>query len=355
MKKNLYLICPETPSNLQKEIHDFALQNKTYTVIDQVEKISEIHNGNIIVSVHLDATGINMGLLRMLKHLSFQNKDYFKGSCGAIILVGDSELFTKSVIRKIIFHLNLLGVSFIGRPVVEGTASLMNLVNIAGEKQISLKEALLESAKELVDRLILDQTPKKETPELLVLHSSNYKTSNTLMLWEKVKKELNHVKVNEIHIENGSVEDCIGCPFKTCQHYGEQKRCYYGGIMVTDVYPAILDCDGLLLLCPNYNDAISANLSAVINRLTALFRRTPFYDKHLFSIIVSGHSGSDIIAEQLISALCINKTFRLPPHFCMMETANNPGDILQLKDIDQRALSFSKGITEALCLSSQKD
>lgn len=118
--------------------------------------------------------------------------------------------------------------------------------------------------------------------------------------------------------------------------------------MVTEVYPAVLSCDALLLLCPNYNDSISANLSAVINRLTALFRKTQFYDKYLFSIIVSGHSGSDLLAEQLISALNINKTFRLPASFAMMETANDPGDVLQLDDIDSRVRQFADNIKKSL-------
>jgi multimeric flavodoxin WrbA len=209
-------------------------------------------------------------------------------------------------------------------------------------------DTLFQSAKDLVDRLLSDGPPKKEKPELLVLHSSNYKTSNTLMLWQEVKQNLSSIKIREIHIENGSVRDCIGCPFKTCKHYGEQKRCYYGGIMVTDIYPAVLECDSLMLLCPNYNDSISANLSAMINRLTALFRLTQFYDKYLFSIIVSGHSGSDLIAKQLISSLCINKTFRLASGFSMMETANDPGDILKLIGIEERAKAFAENILSTL-------
>jgi multimeric flavodoxin WrbA len=194
----------------------------------------------------------------------------------------------------------------------------------------------------------MDKKPIHKNPELLVLHSSNWGTSNTLMLWNEVKSNLKGINVNEIHIENGSVRDCIGCSFKTCSHYGKQERCYYGGIMVEDIYPAVLSCDALLMLCPNYNDSISANLSAVINRLTALFRKTQFYDKYLFSIIVSGHSGSDILAEQLISALSINKTFRLQSGFSMLETANDPGDILELENIRTRAKNFAQKINETL-------
>ena len=47
-----------------------------------------------------------------------------------------------------------------------------------------------------------------------------------------------------------------------CLHYGEQGECFYGGVMVQEVYPAIREADAVVLLCPNYNDALSANLTA---------------------------------------------------------------------------------------------
>ncbi len=83
--------------------------------------------------------------------------------------------------------------------------------------------------------------------------------------------------------------------------------------------------DGVVMLCPNYNDALSANLTAFINRLTALFRQTRFYDKALFALVVSGYSGSDLVARQLISAMNMNKSFYVPGRFALLETANDPG------------------------------
>ena len=40
--------------------------------------------------------------------------------------------------------------------------------------------------------------------------------------------------------------------------------------LVDEVFPAIRQANALVMLCPNYNDALSANLTAFINRLTAL-------------------------------------------------------------------------------------
>jgi Multimeric flavodoxin WrbA len=148
-----------------------------------------------------------------------------------------------------------------------------------------------------------------------------------LLLWSLVRKELEkaeNLEIEEISLLNGEIYDCIGCPYDTCLHYGERGSCVYGGVIVDRVYPGILKCDGLLMLCPNYNDAISANMAAFVNRLTALFRNNDFSDKRIFSIIVSGYSGGDILAQQLISGINMNKAFVLPPEFCLMETANNP-------------------------------
>lgn len=83
--------------------------------------------------------------------------------------------------------------------------------------------------------------------------------------------------------------------------------------MVEEVYPAVRRCDALVMLCANYNDALSANLTACVNRLTALFRQTRFYDKRLFGLVVSGYSGGDLLARQLISALNMNKSFSCRP------------------------------------------
>ncbi|MEG1584331.1 MAG: NAD(P)H-dependent oxidoreductase, partial [Anaerovorax sp.] len=209
----------------------------------------------------------------------------------------------------------------------------------------------LQSGQKLVNQILEFAPVKKKVPNILVLHASSHETSNSIGLWNLIKDKLDgKCTTKEISLRNGTVMDCIGCPYKMCLHFGEGNSCYYGGVIVEQVYPAILECDGLLLLCPNYNDALSANLSAFINRLTALFRKTGFYDKYLFGIIVSGYSGSDIVAEQLIAGLNMNKSFILPSHFAMMETANNPGSIFNCERIEERAKGFAENMLSHLLL-----
>ena len=63
---------------------------------------------------------------------------------------------------------------------------------------------------------------------------------------------------------------------------------------------------------------------------------------------VSGYSGSDIVAEQLIAALNMNKTFYLPPRFALLETANNAGQALTLPGIEERIRGFAENIRGTL-------
>ena len=79
---------------------------------------------------------------------------------------------------------------------------------------------------------------------------------------------------------------------------------------------------------PQLQRRLSANLTAAINRLTALYRTTSFADKAVFAIVVSGYSGGDIVASQVAGAMGMNKGFWLPGRFCMLETANDKGEAL---------------------------
>jgi len=192
--------------------------------------------------------------------------------------------------------------------------------------------------------------PKKERPELLVLHASGHHTSNTMDLWRKTRERLEgRCGFREIGLRNGTLSDCSGCPYTMCLHFGEQGGCFYGGVMQDEVYPAVRAADALVLLCPNYNDALPANLTACVNRLTALFRQTRFYDKAVFAIVVSGYSGGDTVARQVVSAVNMNKSFYLPPDFALIETANFPGQALALPGIGERVDAFARNILDTLC------
>mgnify|MGYP000064788498 CR=1 FL=1 len=278
-----------------------------------------------------------------------------KGCVGGVLVDGPGDLYTKSLGRELALAASLAGCTFPGRPLVEATGDLRNFTVQAKNAGCSLEKAYRLAAADLVDRVCTFAPPRHKRPRLLVLHASSRATSNTLALWSHVRAHLESwCAVTEIGLRNGTLEDCAGCPYTTCLHFGERGSCFYGGVMVQEVYPAIRDADAVVLLCPNYNDALSANLTAFINRLTALFRTRRFYDKALFALVVSGYSGSDLVAQQLISALNMNKSFFLPPHFCLMETGNDAGAALRLPGIETRTAAFARNIRQALGLESEK-
>ena len=301
----------------------------------------------LLFAVPLGRNGINRGYYEVLAWLRSGTK-VLDGATAGMLIDADSELYTKASARELCVAASQAGCAFVGRPLVEGTGSLDNYAVQAANLHTDKLGAYKESARILADQVLHTQWSGKEKPHLLVLHASNHKTSNTLAIWQRVKEQLDGIEIQELNLRNGTLVDCSGCPYQMCLHFGEKGQCFYGGPMVDDVYPAVKWADGLLLLCPNYNDALSANMTAFINRLTALFRTTRFYDKAMFAVIVSGYSGSDLLAGQLVTALNMNKTFYLPGNFCMMETANHAGEARRLPGIEDRIAEFCSTVRKTM-------
>ena len=341
----------------------------------------------VLFVIALGMDGVNLEYMRLLRLLR-EDRSLLTGCAGGVITDGESDLYTKAVSRELVFTANRAGCAFVGRPLVEGTRTLSNFSVVAQILSTDEETAYRRSAAELVKEILAfsrrggaagshflgsggsvhtgapeaaraggsDAATEGERPQtqkrrkLLVLHASIRKTSNTLAIWNRTEEYLKDapLEIRTISLQNGTLYDCAGCPYHTCLHYGEQGSCFYGGIMAEEVYPAVREADALVMLCANYNDALAANLTAFINRLTALFRQVRFYDKALFAVVVSGYSGSDIVAEQLIAALNMNKTFYLPPRFALLETANNAGQALTLPGIEERIRDFAENIRRTL-------
>ena len=67
----------------------------------------------ILFAVSLGESGINLEFYPILKKIRME-RNCFEGSVGGIIVDGQSELFTKSVGRELVFSANLSGCSFRG-------------------------------------------------------------------------------------------------------------------------------------------------------------------------------------------------------------------------------------------------
>ena len=298
----------------------------------------------IIFALCTDQCGIHPQTLELLRLLRSET-DVLEGCKAVVIVDGESELYTKELAQELCLAASLAGCCFPGKPLVEGTASLYNQHILAQQRGLSVEQTYLLRCRELVQRLLDYEPPRFERPALLVLHASEKGRSATLWLWEKLRRRLEEVcDIQEVSLQNGTIYDCRGCSYHACLHFAQNEGCFYGGAIAETVLPAIRRSNVLLFLCPNYNDAVSANLTALFNRLTSFLLHSHLYDKYLYGMVVSGYSGSDLVARQLLGAMCLNKTAQLPPHFCMLQTANDLQAIQRLPKIEEQLDHFAEGI-----------
>ena len=342
--KPIYILKPSNISPQLEKMISAAVANNKQIIIDCSHSIPDLRNKHIIVAAELNLAGLCPQLVNVLSELYEKGNDTLSGSTAIVLVHSPNQLYTKSFASSIVFLMNNLGCYFPGHPVIEATGDLSNFSTWKKTLDLPLEQICEQQCEKLGKRFTENVLVKSKEPSILVLHASHHKTSNTLFLWNMVKKHLSGCSIQEIHVENGNIRDCNGCSYKTCHHFGMQNSCFYGGIIVEEVYPAIEKADAVIWLCPNYNDSVSANIFAVINRMSALYLKTSFHNKKLFSIIVSGNSGSDSVAKQLIGALTINKGFSLPPYCCLMRTANDPGSIQHVSCIEDEAYLFAQNI-----------
>jgi multimeric flavodoxin WrbA len=347
MNSDLIVLLPGKVSSRFEDFIREAVKGYPSQIITSINDAPSLQEKKILWAVELNEYGFNLSLEEMLQSICQRGRDSLKNAHGAIIIQSPVELWTKCSANRIIFQTNQLGCRYMGHSVVEATKDLVNFMTWQKQINIPLTEIYQRNSRNLVSRLVKSNKIIIEKPSILVLYSNPRKTSNTMMLWQMVKKDIpSNRNLMEKHVENGTIVDCRGCLYKTCKHYSERKSCFYGGIVVQEILPAIEKADYLIWLCPNYNDAVSAKLMAVINRLTVLYKRVNFYKKTFFSIIVSGNSGSENVAMQLIGALNVNKGFHLPPYFSLMAIANDPGTVEKISDIQEKAGNFAQNICE---------
>ncbi len=310
----------------------------------------DLENRRMLFAFSLPENGFNASLSGFLGWLR-DHPGCLRGSVGGVVIDGAGDLYTKAAGRDLLLAASLAGCAFPGRPLVEAVGDLRNFAVQARNGDCNLETAYRRAVSDLAGRVLGFSPPRRARPRVLALHASSRSTSNTLDLWGRVRERLEgDCDIREIGLRNGTLEDCAGCPYTTCLHFGERGGCFYGGVMVQEVFPALREADAAVLLCPNYNDALSANLTAAVNRLTALYRTTSFEDKAVFAIVVSGYSGGDIVASQVVSALCANKGFWLPPVAILMETANDAGAAMRLPGIQGRLGRFAENLLGAIKL-----
>ena len=341
---------------------DIPVVTEYITSTEQFSDLADkgkLQSSRLIFAVETDISGINPEACKLLRYLRLKSiypaapcgdlpdteNLILSGAAGGIIVDGQCDLFTKDLGRRLAFTANLAGCNFPGKPLSEAISDLRNFRVLAGIWQTDCYEAYVRSCTLLLQKVLNFRLPVQDHPSILAVHASNRRTSNSLALWEMTSAHLaGKADIEVISIRNGQLWDCRGCKYEECLHFGEKGDCFYGGVMVEKVYPAIVRSDVLVLICPNYNDSVSANMMAFINRLTAVFRARDFSRKRVYAVIVSGYSGGDIVAQQIIGAINMNKNLILPGNFALMTTANDPGEALDLPGIKAQTAAFARRI-----------
>lgn len=325
-----------------------ALEDKAAQELTAEALAQGIHDSRILFAIGIDALGQSEEFVRLLRILRGSGT-CLRGSVAVVVVDGEDELYTKAAAQELVLAANMAGCAFPGKPLVEGTGSLYNQHILAKRLDLTWEETYFFRVKELVARLLAYEAPRFESPKVLMLHASDNRLSNTVWLGRQLLQRLpENFQTREISLQNGTIQDCRGCSYAACLHYAQSNTCFYGGAIPEEVLPAIRDCDAMLFLCPNYNDAVSANLMALFNRMTNLLVQQELLDKYLFGVVVSGYSGSDLVARQLLGALSFNKTVMLPPQFCMMETAHDPGSASKMAGVAERLDSFAAHMVNVL-------
>ena len=348
-----YVFIPSSSSKILKKMIKSTLSKFVDIEILNQNKLkfmdSMPQNSKIIFGIQIDDLGFDLETFEFFKSIYKKNPHFFYGSVGACLCNSPSENYTKSTSSFVIHMANMMGCRFIGQPLVESINNFKNFMTWQKNYDMTLEEICYLLCSKLGERLLSYSFKKIDTPSLVVIHSSIKETSNTLNLWNMVKLHLgNRCSIKEFKVENGSVKDCIGCSYKTCMTFGSKNSCYFSGYLVDEVFPSLESSNALVMLCPNYNDSVSATLSATINRLTVLYRKKPFYEKTIFSVVVSGNSGGDSVSKQILNSLCINKGFILPPYFSLTKIANDPNSIKSTSNIDETARFFANHIVDSI-------
>lgn len=173
--------------NRMDQILSNALEGLEVEYLLTAEELSktDLRGKRLLFAVCLSEAGINLEYYRMLEHFR-RVPGRLTGCCGAVIVDGSGELFTKSLARRLVFSANAAGCTFISKPLVEATGSLYNfniMGKVLGTDNLGAYQKQTES---LVRRLVDFEMLKVRHPKVLAVHASSGKTSNSLMLWEMV-------------------------------------------------------------------------------------------------------------------------------------------------------------------------
>ena len=135
-----------------------ALEGIAYREVTQVSELEETQilrsgPGLVLFALDLGRDGINLEYIRLLGWLRLHPAG-LDGWVGGVVADADSDLYTKSAARELVFTANCSGCAFVGRPLVEGTRTLSNFSIVASNMGTNLDDAYVKSVRILAEQLM---------------------------------------------------------------------------------------------------------------------------------------------------------------------------------------------------------
>lgn len=120
---------PEKERSRMDEVLRAALDGIDAEIVEDMEILEQdpfkYRGRRLLFAVPLGRNGINRGYYEVLAWLRGGDQ-VLTGATAGMIIDAESEFYTKATARELAVAANRAGCAFVGRPLVEGTASLDN-------------------------------------------------------------------------------------------------------------------------------------------------------------------------------------------------------------------------------------
>lgn len=376
MELNVLLLPNQTPSE-HKRLKSVLAKGLADIPHRTIYDISQVHLPcRLLVALSLGAEGINVAYLKFLSQLRSGKID-MKSSVAGLVVESAGVLYSKQIATELAFALNQAGCGLIGNPLVEATETLKHFPEIQDDSSdIGLNLPDYDDSDPMLCYIkavsLLGQriagpgfrgksplTGRPGQPKILVVKpwgagdENSLELSNVADLWTELQHRLApFAQIQEYSLRDEMVLGCNDCESHHCGKYVVNRHCFYGAALSREGIYQMAQADALLMLCPSFHNSLHGLQFSLIQQLSPLFVQCEFREKAVFALGVTPYASGDMLANQLISNLCLDYSFYLPPHFALLETAKNPLEAISREGIEERLDKFAHGMLQLLSLGN---
>lgn len=374
MELNVLLLPNQNPEEhlRLKSVLEKALADIPHRMIYD---IAQVHLPcRLMVALSLGKEGINVAYLNFLSQLRSGTID-MKSSIAGMVVESAGTLYSKQSATELAFALNQAGCGLVGNPLVEATDTLTHFPenpDYDHDQRLDYLDptdplsAYIKAVSLLGQRISgpgfrgrSPLTGRPGMPKILAVmpwgseDSNREEIGNVADLWGELRHRLApFAQCQELSLRNEMILYCNDCESHHCGKYVVNQSCFYGGALSREGIAQIAQADAVLMLCPSFHNSLHAMQFAFIQQLSPLFLQCEFREKAVFALGVTPYASGDMLANQLITTLCLDYSFYLPPHFALLEIAKSPWEAITREGIEERLDKFAHGMLQLLSLGN---